>query len=141
MIISDLQIHSKYSRATSKDISFSNLEKYARIKGLNLLGTGDFQHPLQFKTMNEELEEDENGIVWTKTKFPFLWQTEISLIYSQEGKGKRVHHLIYSPNKEIAKQIIEALSKKGRLDYDGRPIFGFNSVELVDMMIDISKDI
>ena len=141
MIISDLQIHSKYSRATSKDISFSNLEKYARIKGLNLLGTGDFQHPLQFKTINEELEEDENGILWTKTKFPFLWQTEISLIYSQEGKGKRVHHLIYSPNKEIAKQIIEALSKKGRLDYDGRPIFGFNSVELVDMMIDISKDI
>jgi len=141
MIIADLQIHSKHSRATSKDISFSNLEKYARIKGLNLLGTGDFQHPLQFKSINEELNEDENGILWTKTKFPFLWQTEISLIYSQDGKGRRVHHLIYSPNREIAKQIIEALGKKGRLDYDGRPIFSFNSIELVDMMMNISKDI
>ena len=140
-IISDLQIHSKYARATSKYISFENLEKYARIKGLNLLGTGDFQHPLQFKTINEELEEDENGVLWTKTKFPFLWQTEISLIYTQDGKGRRVHHLIFSPNKDTAKQIIDALSKKGRLDYDGRPIFGFTSIELVDMMRSISEDI
>ena len=140
-IISDLQIHSKHSRATSRDISFENLEKYARIKGINLLGTGDFQHPLQFKTINEELKEDENGILWTKTGYPFIWQTEISLIYTQDGKGRRVHHLIFSPNKEVAKQIIGTLSKKGRLDYDGRPIFGFNSVELVDMMRDISKDI
>ncbi len=140
-IISDLQIHSKHSRATSKHISFQNLEKYARIKGLNLLGTGDFQHPLQFKSINEEFEEDENGILWSKTKFPFLWQTEISLIYTDDGKGQRVHHLIFSPNKEVAKQIIDALSKKGRLDYDGRPIFGFTSVELVDMMRSISDDI
>ncbi|MEK6951867.1 MAG: endonuclease Q family protein [Nanoarchaeota archaeon] len=140
-VIADLQIHSSYSRATSKNITFQNLEKYARIKGLDLLGTGDFQHPLQFKAINEELEEDENGILWSKNKFPFLWQTEISLIYTQNGKGQRIHHLIFSPNKEIAKQIIVVLSRKGRLDYDGRPIFGFNSVELVDMMRSISEDI
>ncbi len=141
MIIADLQIHSKYSRATSKHISFQDLEKYARMKGLHLLGVGDFQHPLQFKSINEELEEDEHGILWSKTKFPFMWQTEISLIYTQNGKGQRIHHLIFSPNKEVAKQIIDALSKKGRLDYDGRPIFGFNSIELVDMMRSISEDI
>ena len=140
-IIADLQIHSKHSRATSKDISFQNLEKYGRVKGLDLLGTGDFQHPLQFKSINEELKEDENGILWSKTKFPFLWQTEISLIYTDNGKGQRIHHLIFAPNKEVAKQIIDALSKKGRLDYDGRPIFGFTSVELVDMMRAISEDI
>ncbi len=140
-IISDLQIHSRFSRATSKDISFQNLEKYAKIKGLNLLSTGDFQHPLQFRAINEELEEDENGILWTKTKFPFLWQTEISLIYTHNGKGQRIHHLIFSPNKDVAKQIIDALSRKGRLDYDGRPIFGFNSIELVDMMRSISDEI
>src|SRR3989338_3096160 len=104
-IISDLQIHSKYSRATSKEISFENLEKYARIKGLDLLGTGDFQHPLQFKSIKAELKEDEKGILWSKTGFPFLWQTEISLIYTQNSKGQRIHHLIFSPNKEIAKQI------------------------------------
>lgn len=140
-IISDLQIHSSFSRATSKNISFQNLEKYARIKGLNLLGTGDFQHPSQFKAINDELREDDNGILWSKTDFPFLWQTEISLIYSQNGKGQRIHNLVFSPNKELAKQIIDALSKKGRLDYDGRPIFGFNSIELVDMMRSISEDI
>jgi len=140
-IIADLQIHSSFSRATSKNITFQNLEKYAKIKGLNLLGTGDFHHPKQFEIINRELKEDENGILWSKTKFPFLLQTEISLIYTQNGKGQRVHHLIFSPNLDVAKQIIDSLSKRGRLDYDGRPIFGFNSVELVDMMRRISEDI
>ena len=142
-IIADLQIHSSYSRATSKNITFQNLEKFARMKGLNLLGTGDFQHLKQFEAINKELEEDDQGILWTKTKFPFLLQTEISLIYTDKdkGKGQRVHHLIFSPNLEVAKQIIHKLSSKGRLDYDGRPIFGFNSVELVDMMRSISENI
>lgn len=140
-IIADLQIHSSHSRATSKNITFQNLEKYARIKGLNLLGTGDFQHPLQFKAINEELKEDDNGILWSKTKFPFLLQTEISLIYTQHGKGQRIHHLIFSPNLDVAKQIIDKLGSIGRLDYDGRPIFGFTSVDLVDMMKEISEDI
>ena len=105
-IIADLQIHSKYARATSPQINIENLEKYARIKGLHLLGTGDFQHPLWFKDL-DKLEEDENGILWTKSKFPFLWQTEVSLMYSQGGKGRRVHHVILAPNKEVVKQIIE----------------------------------
>lgn len=140
-IITDFQIHSRFARATSKQINLDNLEKWARVKGIDLLGTGDFQHPLWFKEINEKLEEDENGILWSKTKFPFFWQTEISLIYTQDGKGRRVHHLILAPNKDVASQIIEALAKKGRLDYDGRPIFGFSSIELVDMMMSITKDI
>lgn len=140
-IITDFQIHSRYARATSKDITLQNLEKWARVKGINLLGTGDFQHPKWFDEINENLEEDEHGILWSRTKFPFFWQTEISLIYTQDGKGRRVHHLILAPNKDVAKQIIESLSKKGRLDYDGRPIFGFSSIELVEMMMAISKDI
>ena len=139
--IADLQIHSSHSRATSKNITFQNLEKFARMKGLNLLGTGDFQHPKQFESINDELKEDDKGILWTKTKFPFLLQTEISLIYTQNGKGQRVHHLIFSPNLDVAKQIIDKLGSKGRLDYDGRPIFGFGSIELVDMMRSISEDI
>ncbi|MEK6907093.1 MAG: endonuclease Q family protein [Nanoarchaeota archaeon] len=141
MIIADLQIHSRYARACSSQINIDNLEKWARIKGIDLLGTGDFQHPLWNKEIKEKLTEDENGILRTKTGFPFLWQTEVSLMYSQDGKGRRVHHLIFSPNKEVSNQIIEALGKKGRLDYDGRPIFGFSSIELVDMMLSISKDI
>lgn len=141
MIIADLQIHSRYARACSSNTTLDLLEKYSRIKGLDLIGTGDFQHPLWSKEIKEKLKEDENGILWSKTKFPFIWQTEISLMYKQDGKGRRIHHLIFAPNGEVANQVIDFLGSKGRLDYDGRPIFGFSSIELVDFMRDISNDI
>src|SRR3989344_7023256 len=111
-VIADLHIHSKYARGTSTDLSITNLEKFARLKGLGLLGTGDFQHPKWFEEIKNSLDEDEHGILWTKNKFPFVWQTEISLIYTQGGKGRRVHHLILSPSMEVSKQVIEALGKK-----------------------------
>ena len=141
MIIADLHIHSRYARGCSKDITIANLEKYARIKGINLLGSADFQHPRWFEEIANSLKEDDNGILWSKTGFPFLWQTEISLIYTQNGKGQRVHYLVFAPNKETAKQVIDVLGKKGRLDYDGRQIFGFTSVEFIDLMKGISGDI
>src|SRR3989338_9386004 len=113
-IIADLHIHSRVSRATSKELNIKNLEKYAKIKGLNLLGTGDFTHPKWVKHLKENLTE-ENGIYKTKTGFNFLLQTEISLIYSQDGKGRRVHNLVLAPNLDIVDQINTQLSKKGRL--------------------------
>ena len=137
-IIADLHLHSKYARATSKDISLVNLVKYARIKGLGLLGTGDFQHPVWFKELDKLEEVD--GIVYFDG-FPFVWQTEISLMYTKLGKGRRIHYLILAPNKEVVKQITAFLASKGRLDYDGRPIFGFQSVELVEEMNKISNKI
>ncbi len=140
-IIADLHIHSKYSRACSKQITIENLEKWARIKGVNLLGTGDFTYKKWYDEVNTKTEEDNNGVLRTKTGFPFVWQTEISLMYSQGGRGRRIHYVILAPNKDVVKQITEFLSSKGRLDYDGRPIFGFSSVELVDAMLNISKDI
>src|SRR3989338_2350115 len=140
-IVADLQIHSRFARACSKDLTLPNLEKYAKVKGITLLGTGDFQHPIWNKEIKENLKEDENGILWSKTGFPFLWQTEVSLMYSQGGKGRRIHNLIFSPNQAVADQIIEALGKRGRLDYDGRPIFGFSCIELVEMMQSISDKI
>ena len=141
-IIADLQIHSKYARATSKNLSIENLEKYARIKGLHLLGVGDFQHPLRRKEIDEKLtEEEDTGILRTANGFPFLWQTEVSLMYSQDGKRRAIHHLIFAPNKEVANQVTEFLGSKGRLDYDGRPIFGMTSPELVEAMKKISDDI
>jgi uncharacterized protein (TIGR00375 family) len=140
-IIADLQIHSKYARATSKNISIENLEKYARMKGLGLLGVGDFQHPLRRKEIDEKLTEDDKGILRTASGFPFLWQTEISLMYSQDGKRRAIHHLIFAPNKEIADQITAFLGSKGRLDYDGRPIFGMTSPELVESLKKIDDKI
>ncbi len=140
-IIADLQIHSRYARATSNQISIDNLEKYAKIKGVNLLGTGDFQHPKWFEEINKNLTEDSNGILYTKNKFPFLWQTEVSLMYSQDGKRRAVHLLIFSPNTEISNKIIKYLGSKGRLDYDGRPIFGVSCIDIVKDLKEIDDKI
>ncbi|MBS3171442.1 DNA helicase UvrD [Candidatus Woesearchaeota archaeon] len=143
MFIGDLHIHSKYARACSKDITLQRLADNAKLKGLSFLGTGDFQHPKHYPDILNSLQEDSNGILWTKetNPFPFIWQTEISLMYKQDGKGRRIHHTILSPNKGVTAQIIESLGKRGRMDYDGRPIFGFSSIELVEMMRSISEDI
>ncbi len=140
-LISDLHIHGRFSRACSKDITIPNLEKYAKIKGVNLLGTGDFTHPLWLKELKGNLEDDGNGILKTKSGFNFVLQTEISLIYSQGGKGRRIHNIVLAPNFEVVSQINDALGKRGRLDYDGRPIFNIPCPEFVDMMMHISKDI
>jgi len=140
-IIADLHLHSKYSRATSKNLDLENLEKYAKIKGINLLGTGDFTHPVWFKELKNNLVEDGSGILKTKTGFNFLLSVELSNIYTQDGKGRRIHNIILAPSFEIVEQINQALGKKGRLDYDGRPIFGFNCVELVELLKGISDDI
>ncbi|MAG50920.1 DNA helicase UvrD [archaeon] len=139
-IISDLHIHSRFSRACSKQITIPNLEKWARVKGVNLLGTGDFTHPLWLKELKNELTFD-NGVLKTKSGFPFILQSEISLIYSQDGKGRRIHNVFLAPNFEVVDQIVEKLLKIGRIDYDGRPIFGISCVEFVEMMRGISKDI
>ncbi len=140
-LICDFHIHSRFARGCSRQITLQKLEEYARIKGLHVLGTGDFTHPTWFQEVKEHLKEDEHGILWSTTGFPFIWQVEVSLMYTQGGKGRRVHHGILAPNTEVASQIRDALGKKGRLDYDGRPIFGFSSIELIDMMRDISHDI
>ena len=141
MFTADLHLHSRFARATSKNINLTNLEKFAKIKGVNLLGTGDFQHPKWNKELKENLEQDENGILWSKNKFPFVLSTELSFMYSQDSKRRAIHHIVLVPNFEIGDQIIENLSKKGRLDYDGRPIFGMSSIEIVELLKEISEDI
>lgn len=139
-IITDLHIHGKYSRGCSTQIDIPNLEKWARIKGLDLLGTGDFTHPLWLQHLKETLTE-EDGILKTKSGFNFVLQTEISLIYTQDGKGRRIHNVVLAPSFEVVDQICEALLKRGRLDYDGRPIFKIPCPEFVEMLREISKDV
>ncbi len=140
-LIGDFHIHGPYARACSINTTIKKLEDNARIKGLNILGTGDCLHPKWHQDINSNLTEDENGVLWTKNKFPFIWQTEISLMYTHNNKGRRIHHVILFPNKEVVIQVRDLLLKRGRLDYDGRPIFGINSIEFVDMMRSVSEDI
>lgn len=139
-IFSDLHIHSRFSRATSKELSIENLVKYAKIKGINLLGTGDFTHPLWLKELREELEEDGSGILKSGDGFNFLLSTEVANIYTQDNRHRRIHNVILAKDFETVDQVNDWLSKKGRIDYDGRPIFGFSCVELVENVLGISKE-
>lgn len=136
-IIGDLHIHSMYSRATSKNLNFQNLVKYSKIKGLGLLGTGDFSHP---KWMEEikKLKEEGKGI-YSFQDFPFILTNEISLVFTQNGKGRRIHLIVLAPSLEIAEQITSYLKTKGRIDYDGRPIFNISCEEFVEKMKEIDE--
>ena len=141
-VIADLHIHSHYSRATSKMMNIEELSKWARVKGVNLLGTGDFTHPEWLREMKSKLTEKESGSgIYRYNNMDFMLTAEVSLIYSQGGKGRRVHHVLLAPSFEVVDQINEWLGSKGRLDYDGRPIFGFSSIELVEKLMEISRDI
>lgn len=136
-MISDFHIHSKYSRACSKNINFENLAKWAKIKGIDLLGTGDFTHPKWI----EEIKKlrGENGFYYYND-FPFIISGEVSLIYTQD-RGRRIHVVILVPNIETAEKINSYLDTKGRRDYDGRPIFKISGEEFSREMMKISKDI
>jgi len=137
-MIGDLHVHSSYSRACSKNINFENLIKWAKIKGLGLLGTGDFTHPEWLKQIEEKLVE-KDGFYYYQD-FPFIISGEISLIYTQ-GTGRRIHLVILVPSLEIAEKINEYLDTKGRRDYDGRPIFKISCEEFTREMMAISSDI
>ncbi|TAL55797.1 MAG: DNA helicase UvrD [Nanoarchaeota archaeon] len=137
----DLHIHGRYARATSKDLGIRTLEKWGKIKGLNVIGTGDFTHPKWFDEVTKLTKEDENGILTSEGGMKFIWQTEISFVYTQNGKGRRVHLVILAPNREVVEQINAEMLKRGRIDYDGRPIFGMSCIEFVDLMMGISRDI
>ncbi|MFQ5531684.1 MAG: DNA helicase UvrD, partial [Candidatus Nanoarchaeia archaeon] len=132
-MIADLHIHSRFSRACSKNIDFENLVKWARIKGLDLLGTGDFTHPFWFSEIKDKLINNGKGF-YIYQGFPFVISGEISLIYTQD-KGRRVHLVMLVPSIEIAEKINKYLDGKGRRDYDGRPIFKIpGDVFVRDMM-------
>ena len=137
-IIADLHMHSKYARATSPNLGIESLEKWGKIKGLNLIGTGDFQHPKHWVDINSLLTERE-GILYTKTGFPFILQTEISLMFSQGGKRRAVHLVVLAPSLAVGGKIIDYLKSKGRIDYDGRPIFGITARDFVKDLKGIDK--
>ncbi len=141
-VVADLHIHGPYSRATSKSTTLPLLEKYARMKGVDVLGTGDFTHPVWLGMLEKELSEDGTGILKTKSGFGFMLTTEISSVYSEGGKLRKIHNVIHVPDFATARQVNEFLSKHGRLDYDGRPTFGkLTCPELVEGLMEISGDI
>lgn len=141
-IIADLHIHSPYSRATSRDITIQNLERFARVKGLGLLGTGDFTHPDWMRILKQSLQEDGSGILRSSTGFGFILSTEVSNIYEQDKRARKIHSVILAPDFGTAGQINEFLSGHGDLKNDGRPMLrGMACPELADGLHSISPDI
>jgi len=132
-------------RATSKDMDLKHLNKWARIKGINILGTGDFTHPDYFKEIRENLEPLGNGLFKFKGDLDknspfFILTSEISCIYSKGGKCRRMHNLVFAPSFEAVEEINKRLAKIGNLHSDGRPILGLDSKELLKIVLDVSPD-
>ncbi len=141
--IADFHIHSKFSRATSKDMEVETLARWAKKKGIGLLGTGDFTHPTYFAELRSKLEPLGNGLFKLRKgeqSVQYILTTEVSNIYSQNGKVRRIHNLIFAPSFEVVEAIRSKLGNLGKLSSDGRPIFSFTAKELAKMILDISAD-
>ncbi|MCK5460094.1 DNA helicase UvrD [Candidatus Parcubacteria bacterium] len=144
--IADLHIHSKYSRACSKQLELENIESACRIKGVDIVATGDFTHPAWFGDISSKLEEIENsGLYRLKSapdsKIKFVLSTEVALIYKALDKVRRLHIMVMAPNLKLAKEFNDHLSKSGyNIKSDGRPILGMSAQKLCEICFNISSD-
>jgi len=142
-VIGDFHIHSRFSRATSPALNLPNLAENARIKGLDLLGTGDITHPKWFAEVSEQLE-DNDGILHLRgagEKAPkFVITSEVATVFQHEGRSRKIHHCLLLPDLEVAKQLSDKLEQKGNLKEDGRPLLNMTATELVEILKGISRD-
>ena len=151
--IADLHIHSRFSMATSREGTPENLDFWARKKGISLIGTGDFTHPVWREELKERLVTEGNGLYRLRDeyvkeesrKFPgegthFVVSGEISSIYKKNGKTRKVHNVILLPSLEAADAMAQRLEKIGNIHSDGRPILGLDSHDLLEMMLDVCPE-
>jgi DNA helicase II / ATP-dependent DNA helicase PcrA len=152
MFYADLHIHSKYSRACSRDCDLEHLAWWAARKGITVLGSGDFTHPAWAAELRETLVPAEPGLFRLRPELErrvartlpagcrrpmrFLLSVEISTIYKKDDKTRKVHHLLYAPDFAAAESITNALSKIGNLASDGRPILGLDSRHLLEITLE-----
>ncbi|MCX8110971.1 MAG: endonuclease Q family protein [Syntrophorhabdaceae bacterium] len=151
--IADLHIHSRFSRATSPDMTPEGIWRWAQLKGIAVIGTGDFTHPGWFKEIADKLEPSENGLLTLKKQYRnqdipsscradvfFMVTGEVSCIYSKDGKTRKVHCILMVPDMQTAARINITLSKIGNLKSDGRPILGLDARELLNITLDASPE-
>ena len=152
MYLADLHIHSRYSRATSRDLDPQHLELWGRRKGLQLIGTGDLTHAAWREELREALQPMGNGLYSLKEEMRLPCQTtnsqsplfvvpgEISTIYKKNGKTRKVHHVILLPGLEKADQLSHKLEAIGNIHSDGRPILGLDSHDLLEIVLETCPD-
>lgn len=150
-IVADLHIHSHYSRATSKDLTFEHLARWAQLKGVHLVGTGDIAHPGWLQEMRQALAPAEEGLFRLRDgglvaqRLPaachrpvrFLLAGEISNIYTRHGAVRKVHHVVFAPTLEAVARLQAALEKIGNIRADGRPILGLDSRDLLEIVLEV----
>jgi len=150
MFYADLHLHSKYSRATSRESDLEHMAIWARKKGVSVLGTGDFTHPQWFAELKEKLVPAEPGLfqlrddlrreVDQQTEMAgdtrFTLQVEISTIYKRGDRTRKVHHVIYAPDLEKAERLTQRLAAIGNVRSDGRPILGLDSRDLLEITLE-----
>lgn len=150
--ISDFHIHSHYSRATAKNLNLENLHIAAQLKGISVVGTGDFTHPEWFAELREKLVYDQNGLFRLKpdiakqcdkqvplscrSQVAFMLVTEISNIYKKNGKTRKNHNLIFVPDLDAALRLGSKLSSIGNIKSDGRPILGLDARNLLEILLE-----
>lgn len=138
-LIADFHIHSKYSRATSHNMVIDLIAQWAKWKGIGLVGTGDFTHPLWFSEIKNKLVPLGNGL-FASRQFPdikFILTTEISSIYTQNNKVRKIHNLIFASSLETVQKINDRLLKIGNLYSDGRPILGLSAYDLAQLVLNV----
>jgi uncharacterized protein (TIGR00375 family) len=137
--IADLHIHSKFSRATSRDMDLEHICEWAKFKGIDLVGTGDFTHPLWLKELRFKLESGGNGL-YAYRGVHFMLSAEVNNIFTKDGKVRKVHNIIYAPSFEEAEEINARLKQHADLSIDGRPILPLYASRLVELVMDVSPD-
>jgi len=154
--IADLHIHSYLSRATAKNLNFEHLNLWAQLKGITVVGTGDFTHPQWFAEFSRKLEPAEDGLFRLKPEHAtqtahmvpascqspvrFILSAEISSIYKKDGKTRKVHNVILAPTAEVAEKISQRLGRIGNIESDGRPILGLDSRKLLEIVLETSEN-
>jgi len=144
-VIADLHIHGRYSRATSEKMSIEEIARFAKMKGLNLVGTGDFTHPRWLEELKETLVPESDAGLYKAVENPelpvlFIITTEVSTIFNFNDEAKKIHHVILTPSIETAIQINDRLLNYGDLTADGRPTLNMDAPHLVEEIMSVSSE-
>ncbi len=143
--IADLHIHGRYSRATSNQMNLPEIARYAKIKGLHVVGTGDFTHPKWLKEIKESLSPIQDTNLYSVVSNPdlpirFMLTTEVCTIFNFKNESKKIHHVILTPSLETAEQVNDSLKRYGDLASDGRPMLNMTAPQLVEEVMAISNE-
>ena len=134
----DLHIHSKYSRATSSQMDLEGISEMAKLKGIKLMGTGDFTHPIWFATLKENISTIGNGLFMFNNIY-FILTCEVSNIYVKNGKLRKIHNIIITPSLDSAEKVADFLSRYGKTESDGRPILSLDSDRMFERIMEIDE--